>query len=70
MTPFDLLLLPEEQFNRLLALTEMALAPRLNQPVEYDFIQHYYGKPDMTHRWNEFRSKPSVVETIMATAGY
>jgi hypothetical protein len=43
--------------------------PRLNVPAEYDFIQHYYGKPNMTHRWNEFRLRPSVVDSIKVDYG-
>ena len=34
-------------------------------PAEFDFIQHFYGKPNMTHAWNEFRLRPELVDEVL-----
>jgi len=59
------------------ALLVFLLQPAKNPPLrlapieganlnEFDVIQHFYGKHQMTHTWNEYRVRPHVVEKVLA----
>jgi hypothetical protein len=39
-------------------------------PTEVDFIEVFYGKPNLTHAWNEFRLRASVVAIVVRSQAF
>jgi hypothetical protein len=35
---------------------------------EFDFIEHFYKRPNQTHTWNEYNLRPALIERLLSAS--